>query len=53
MSNFLNSRTPFPCVFAPIVCRNFSVVIAILLVLAKLDVILKLELVSINKKKGQ
>ena len=47
LSNLLNSRTPFPYIFAPTLFINFSVVIAIFLIMAKLNVILKLELLSI------
>ena len=52
-----NSRTPFYYIFAPSLFTNFSEVIAILL-MEKLNVILKLELVSINcaeinEKRGQ
>ena len=43
----LNSNTPFPYIFAPALFRNFNVVIAILLTMAKLNVILNLGLVSI------
>ena len=43
----LNLRTPFPYIFALTLFINFSVVIAILLTIAKLNVILKLRLVSI------
>ena len=41
-------RAPFPYIFAPTLFTNFSVVIAILITMAKLNVILKLELVSIK-----
>ena len=44
---FFNLRTTFPYIFAPILFINFTVVIAILLTMAKLNIILKLELVSI------
>ena len=44
----LNSRTPFPYIFTTILFTNFSVVIAIVLTIAKLKMILKLVLVSIN-----
>ena len=47
LSSFLNLRTPFPYIFAPTLFINFSVVIAILLTMVKLNVILKLGLVSI------
>ena len=40
--------TSFPYIFAPTLFINFSVAIAILLTMAKLNVNLKLELVSIN-----
>ena len=43
----LNSMTAFPYIFAPTLFENVTDVIAILLITAKLNVILKLELVSI------
>ena len=42
----LNLKTRFPYIIAPILFTHFSVVTAILCVVTKLNVILKLELVS-------
>ena len=42
----LNSRTPFPYIVAPTLFTNFNVIIAILITIAKLNFIIKLELVS-------
>ena len=47
MDGFLNSRAPFPYIFAPTLFTNFNVVIEILLPMAKLNDILNLGLVSL------
>ena len=47
LSNLFKFKDSFPCIFAPTLFTNFSIVIAILLTMVKLNAILKFELVNI------